>query len=98
MHYAGRHREHLRGIFVMNSWAWPASLLPMKISSRTFRSRLRVARQQSVARGTASIENAPLMEMESVELRSDNLRTKPISNHCWLRFTSSTQITIEVFR
>ncbi len=27
------HRENLRGIVVMNTWAWPATLLPMKLFS-----------------------------------------------------------------
>lgn len=33
LNYAVRHRENLRGIVVMNTWAWPATLLPMKIFS-----------------------------------------------------------------
>src|SRR5260370_41831606 len=32
-HYAVRHRENLRGIVVMNTWAWPATVLPMKLFS-----------------------------------------------------------------
>lgn len=31
--YAVRHRGNLRGIVVMNTWAWPATLLPMKMFS-----------------------------------------------------------------
>jgi haloalkane dehalogenase len=31
--YAVRHRENLRGIVLMNTWAWPATILPMKIFS-----------------------------------------------------------------
>lgn len=33
LNYAVRNRENLRGIVVMNTWAWPATLLPMKIFS-----------------------------------------------------------------
>lgn len=33
LHYAVRHRENLRGIVVMNTWAWPATLLPVKLFS-----------------------------------------------------------------
>ncbi|AIQ14283.1 alpha/beta hydrolase [Paenibacillus durus] len=33
LNYAVRYRENLRGIVVMNTWAWPATLLPMKIFS-----------------------------------------------------------------
>ncbi len=33
LHYAVRHRENLRGIVVMNTWAWPATVLPMKLFS-----------------------------------------------------------------
>ncbi|WP_245855721.1 alpha/beta fold hydrolase [Paenibacillus rigui] len=32
-HYAVRHRENLRGIVLMNTWAWPATLMPMKLFS-----------------------------------------------------------------
>jgi haloalkane dehalogenase len=31
--YAVRHRNNLRGIVVMNTWAWPAKILPMKLFS-----------------------------------------------------------------
>ncbi|MGP7816559.1 alpha/beta fold hydrolase [Niallia sp. 01092] len=33
VNYAVRHRENLRGIVIMNTWAWPATLLPMKLFS-----------------------------------------------------------------
>lgn len=33
LNYAVRHRSNLRGIVVMNTWAWPADLLPMKLFS-----------------------------------------------------------------
>ncbi|EFM11079.1 alpha/beta hydrolase fold protein [Paenibacillus curdlanolyticus YK9] len=33
LNYAVRHRENLRGIVVMNTWAWPATILPMKLFS-----------------------------------------------------------------
>jgi haloalkane dehalogenase len=33
LRYAVRHRENLRGIVVMNTWAWPATVLPMKLFS-----------------------------------------------------------------
>lgn len=33
MGYAVQHRESLRGLVVMNTWAWPAELLPMKLFS-----------------------------------------------------------------
>jgi haloalkane dehalogenase len=33
LNYAVRHREDLRGIVLMNTWAWPATILPMKIFS-----------------------------------------------------------------
>lgn len=33
MNYAVRNRENLRGIVVMNTWAWPAKLLAMKLFS-----------------------------------------------------------------
>ncbi|MFD0678621.1 MULTISPECIES: alpha/beta fold hydrolase [unclassified Paenibacillus] len=33
LNYAVRHRENLRGIVVMNTWAWPATLPAMKIFS-----------------------------------------------------------------
>ncbi|MWC29179.1 alpha/beta fold hydrolase [Paenibacillus sp. MMS18-CY102] len=33
LNYAVQHRENLRGIVVMNTWAWPATLLPMKLFS-----------------------------------------------------------------
>lgn len=33
LNYAVRHRKNLRGIVVMNTWAWPAKILPMKIFS-----------------------------------------------------------------
>ncbi|GHO77802.1 haloalkane dehalogenase 2 [Ktedonobacter sp. SOSP1-85] len=33
VHYAVWHRENLRGIVVMNTWAWPTTLLPMKLFS-----------------------------------------------------------------
>ena len=32
-HYAVRHRENLRGMVVMNTWAWPATLLSVKLFS-----------------------------------------------------------------
>jgi haloalkane dehalogenase len=34
-HYAVRHQENLRGIVVMNTWAWPATLLRVKLFSMT---------------------------------------------------------------
>ncbi|MEC0243617.1 alpha/beta fold hydrolase [Paenibacillus dokdonensis] len=33
LNYAVRHRDRLRGIVVMNTWAWPAKILPMKLFS-----------------------------------------------------------------
>jgi haloalkane dehalogenase len=33
LNYAVRHRNNLRGIVVMNTWAWPAEILPMKLFS-----------------------------------------------------------------
>jgi haloalkane dehalogenase len=33
MNYAVQHRENLRGIVVMNTWAWPAEIMPMKLFS-----------------------------------------------------------------
>ncbi|WP_201003015.1 alpha/beta fold hydrolase [Paenibacillus glycanilyticus] len=33
LNYAVQHRENLRGILVMNTWAWPATILPMKLFS-----------------------------------------------------------------
>ncbi|MDD9270807.1 alpha/beta fold hydrolase [Paenibacillus sp. GCM10023248] len=33
MNYAVRHRTNLRGIVVMNTWAWPAKIWPMKLFS-----------------------------------------------------------------
>ncbi|AJY74163.1 alpha/beta fold hydrolase [Paenibacillus beijingensis] len=33
LNYAVRHRKNLRGIVVMNTWAWPAKILPMKMFS-----------------------------------------------------------------
>lgn len=33
LHYAVRHRSNLRGIVVMNTWAWPARILPMRLFS-----------------------------------------------------------------
>ncbi|HEY4387950.1 MAG TPA: alpha/beta fold hydrolase, partial [Ktedonobacteraceae bacterium] len=33
LNYAVRHRGNLRGIVLMNTWAWPATILPMKIFS-----------------------------------------------------------------
>jgi haloalkane dehalogenase len=33
LNYAVRHRENLRGIVVMNTWAWPATLPAMKMFS-----------------------------------------------------------------
>ncbi|MFB9326651.1 alpha/beta fold hydrolase [Paenibacillus aurantiacus] len=33
LNYAVRHRANLRGIVVMNTWAWPAKILPMKLFS-----------------------------------------------------------------
>lgn len=33
LNYAVRHRNNLRGIVVMNTWAWPAKILPMKLFS-----------------------------------------------------------------
>ncbi|MFD1957697.1 alpha/beta fold hydrolase [Paenibacillus thailandensis] len=33
MSYAVRHKENIRGIVVMNTWAWPAKLLAMKLFS-----------------------------------------------------------------
>lgn len=33
LNYAVRHRPNLRGIVVMNTWAWPAKHLPMKLFS-----------------------------------------------------------------
>ncbi|WP_269432546.1 alpha/beta fold hydrolase [Gordoniibacillus kamchatkensis] len=33
LNYAVRHRDNLRGIVVMNTWAWPAKILPMKLFS-----------------------------------------------------------------
>jgi haloalkane dehalogenase len=33
LNYAVEHRENLRGIVVINTWAWPTTLLPMKIFS-----------------------------------------------------------------
>ncbi|MEW9701761.1 alpha/beta fold hydrolase [Paenibacillus sp. SI8] len=33
LNYAVRHRNNLRGIVVMNTWAWPADILPMKLFS-----------------------------------------------------------------
>lgn len=31
--YAVRNRDNLRGIIIMNTWAWPAEILPMKLFS-----------------------------------------------------------------
>ncbi|MDP4096398.1 alpha/beta fold hydrolase [Paenibacillus sp. P96] len=33
LNYAVRHRDNLRGIVVMNTWAWPAEIWPMKLFS-----------------------------------------------------------------
>ncbi|WP_318152513.1 alpha/beta fold hydrolase [Paenibacillus terricola] len=33
LNFAVRHRDKLRGIVVMNTWAWPATILPMKLFS-----------------------------------------------------------------
>ncbi|MGO4110407.1 alpha/beta fold hydrolase [Paenibacillus sp. YAF4_2] len=33
LNYAVQHRTNLRGIVVMNTWAWPAEILPMKLFS-----------------------------------------------------------------
>lgn len=33
LNYAVRHRDNLRGIVVMNTWAWPADIMPMKLFS-----------------------------------------------------------------
>ncbi|MFC5451568.1 alpha/beta fold hydrolase [Paenibacillus aestuarii] len=33
LNYAVQHRDNLRGIVVMNTWAWPAKILPMKLFS-----------------------------------------------------------------
>ncbi|GHO50658.1 alpha/beta fold hydrolase [Ktedonospora formicarum] len=33
VNYAVQHRENLRGIVVMNTWAWPTTLLPVKLFS-----------------------------------------------------------------
>ncbi|GMK49075.1 haloalkane dehalogenase 2 [Paenibacillus glycanilyticus] len=33
LNYAVRHRNNMRGIVVMNTWAWPAEIMPMKLFS-----------------------------------------------------------------
>ncbi|AKG37046.1 alpha/beta fold hydrolase [Paenibacillus durus] len=40
LNYAVRHRKNLRGIVVMNTWAWPAKILPMKMFSLAMGGRL----------------------------------------------------------
>ncbi len=33
LHYAVHHHDNVRGIVLMNTWAWPAKILPMKLFS-----------------------------------------------------------------
>lgn len=35
LHYAVHHPDNVRGIVLMNTWAWPAKILPMKLFSMT---------------------------------------------------------------